>query len=197
MCTLPMLKFWAMSIPSWWLLNIKQFARWQLQIEKHKREEVGQQQIPSLLLNSYPNWYPILIGVPNKYNYDCYYYLLNHEKVGNLLLPHQLHLSFWNYEKWIKNIYQSQQKNRGTLCNLAPNLAAKLPLPVDNAILNRLKIGLEKNILIDDIMETVHNRLTKLLKMAPRAEELAYLMDEVTTQSDGNLLSDIVVIPLC
>lgn len=57
----------------------------------------------------------------------------------------------------------------------------------------RIIVAPEKDVLIDDKAETVRARMSKLFKLAPRAEELAYLMDEFTAQAEANPIADVDV----
>jgi hypothetical protein len=173
-----------------WFANLKQFAQWHLQMEKLRHTGMDPEDIPSQLKNSYPHWHPILVGVPFNFSYARYAYLLHHDKVANLLLPHQIHLANWHYKQWINRFDQIQTKNSNLLNGLIANLEIYSPKPIENLQSDRIKIGPEKELLIDDETESAKIRFSKLLELGPRAEELAYLMDEFIIQREDPSVSD-------
>lgn len=173
-----------------WLLSLKQFAQWQFQMERLALEGIDPPDIPSSLKEKYPNWQPILVGVPNKYNYAKYVYLLRHSKIQNLLLPHQLHLAAWHFMQWITRLDKAPLNNLGTLQHLIPNEVKDLSLFQIEEKSIHIHVELERKIIIDDESESVRTRLSKLLEIAPRAEELAQLMDEFSPESEDVSVSD-------
>jgi hypothetical protein len=174
-----------------WLVTLKQFVQWQLLMEKMKRTGIDAEGISPQLKDSYPDWYPILIGVPTKYNYARYAHLLPHKQVGVLLLPHQIHLTAWHFDQWATHFDEALPQNLAVLRRLIPNPPAHTRLLVNHIASKRIVVAPERDVLIDDKAETVHARMSKLFKLAPRAEELAYLMDEFTAQAEVNPVADV------
>lgn len=168
-----------------WLVTLKQFAQWQ-----SKRSGIDVEGISPELKDSYPNWHPILIGVPTKYNYARYAHLLPHRQMGVVLLPHQVHLADWHFAQWAKRFDEALPQNLAVLNRLIPNPPVHTRLPVNGIPLKRIVVAPERDVLIDDKVETVRARMSKLFKFAPRAEELAYLMDEFTAQVEANPVAD-------
>jgi len=173
-----------------WLVSLKRFVRWQILLENRERDDIDVDDIPAPLKESHPNWLPILIGIPTKYNYGLYAHLLRHQQVGNLLLPHQVHLATWHIEQWTMSYDELLQKNLCSLQRFIPSNQTTINWPTNRRILNRVSISTEWDISIDDSAETIRSRMLNLLKLAPRAEELAYLMDEFTTQFEVNSVTD-------
>lgn len=147
--------------------------------------------IPPQLKDSYPDWYPILIGVPTKHNYAHYAHLLPYRQMGVLLLPHQIHLADWHFKQWATRFDETLPQNLAVLHRLIPNPPAHTLLPVNRIPSKRIVVAPERDVLIDDKAETVRARMSKLFKLAPRAEELAYLMDEFTAQAEVNPVADV------
>lgn len=174
-----------------WLVTLKQFVQWQLLMEKIKRTGIDVEGISPKLKDSYPNWHPILIGVPTKYNYARYAHLLPHNQMGVLLLPHQIHLADWHFKQWATRFDETLPQNLAVLHRLIPNSPAHTLLPVNRIPSKRIVVAPERDVLIDDKAETVRARMSKLFKLAPRAEELAYLMDEFTAQAEVNPVADV------
>ncbi len=174
-----------------WLVSLKRFVQWQLLMEQIERTGVDVEGIPPQLKNSHPHWHPILIGIPTKYHYARYAYLLRHQQVGVLLLPHQIHLAAWHFDQWATRFDQALAQNLAALQRLIPGPPARIHLPVNRIASKRITVGLEKDVLIDDRAEISRTRMSKLFKLAPRAEELAYLMDEFTDQTEVNPVADV------
>lgn len=175
-----------------WLVSLKRFVQWQLLMEKAKRTGIDAGGISPQLRDSYPHWHPILIGVPTQYNYARYTHLLRHRQMGVLLLPHQIHLATWHFDQWATRFDQALPQNLAVLRQFIPNPAAhNLLATTDGVVSKRIIVAPEKAVLIDDKAETIRARMLKLFKLAPRAEELAYLMDEFTTQAEANPVADV------
>ncbi|RMG88924.1 MAG: hypothetical protein D6706_22280, partial [Chloroflexi bacterium] len=174
-----------------WFVTLKQFVQWQLLMERIKRTGIDSGGISPQLKNCYPNWNPILIGVPTKYNYARYAHLLRHKEVGVLLLPHQIHLAAWHFKQWATRFDEGMSQNLAVLRQLIPNPPPHLRQPVKPAAVKRIVTAPEKDVQIDDKTEITRARMSKLFKLAPRAEELAYLMDEFTAQAEANLAADV------
>lgn len=174
-----------------WLVSLKRFIRWQLLMGKRGRTGTDVEGIPPQLKNCYPHWYPIVIGVPTQYNYARYAYLLRHEQMGFLLLPHQTHLSAWHFDQWVARFDQALPQNLGVLRRFIPNPPTHIRLPSKRIASTRIIVDPEKDVLIDDKSEIIRTRISKLVKLAPRAEELAHLMNEFTDQAEVNQVTDV------
>lgn len=111
--------------------------------------------------------------------------------MGVLLLPHQLHFAIWHFNQWNTRFDQILPQNLSVLREFVPNVPTQIRLPADHVALNRITITSESDILVDDKAENVHTRMAKLFRLAPRAEELAHLMDEFTTETEINPVADI------
>ncbi len=173
-----------------WQISLKKFVQWKLQLERTKRSEGQIEDIPFELINSYPIWNPILIGVPSNYYYTRYAHMLDFENIYNLVLPHQINLANWHYCQWINSFKNVNLNNFRTLKKLNP-------LSKDTVVINAIKdvqepliIASYGNILIEDKVEPPNVRLLKLLESNPRAEELAYLFDVMNPDYDDNSLTD-------
>jgi hypothetical protein len=173
-----------------WLINLKQFVQWHLQLERFERSGVDTEDVPSELNNSYPYWNPILVGTPTKHNYTRYAHLLQFDQVCNLLLPHQEYLADWHYRQWITCLDKVIPQNLNTLRRLNPLSNIASPTSEDTNEINRIIVAPGSDILIDDKAEPAHVRLSKLLQVAPRVEELAYLIDELNPEGDSNSIAD-------
>ena len=174
-----------------WLVSLKQFTKWQLLMEKIGRSGIDIEGIPDPLKENHHRWYPILIGVPTKYNYPRYAHLLRHKQVGILLSPHLLPLATWHFNQWIAIFDQTLPQNFAVLQQLIPDPPTNARISANRVKLNRIIIAPEQDVLIDDKSEAMRSQMKELLKLAPRAEEFAYLMDEFTAQSEVNTLADI------
>lgn len=174
-----------------WLVTLKQLVQWHLLMEKMKRSGIDVEGISPELKDSYSNWYPILIGIPTQYNYARYAHLLRHRQMGVLLLPHQIHLATWHFNQWVTRFDDALPKNLAVLRRLIPNPPAHTHLTVDRVASKRIVIASERDVLIDDKAENIHTRMSNLFKLAPRAEELAYLMEEFTAQAEVNPVADV------
>jgi hypothetical protein len=111
--------------------------------------------------------------------------------MGVLLLPHQIHLAAWHFNQWATRFDQALPQNLAILRQLIPNPPAHIRLPVNRIASKYIVVAPEQDILIDDKAETIRTRMSKLFKLAPRAEELAYLIDEFTAQAEVNPVADV------
>ncbi len=173
-----------------WLMTLKQFVQWQLSLQKMKRDGLDVEEIPQPLKDNYPIWHPILIGPPKIYNYTRYAHLFSHQQMGVLLLPHQVHLANWHFEQWNRRFDEQVSQNMMTLSQLAshpPNTSQTSNKPTTS---KRLLITAANDILLDDKVETIRSRIETLFKVAPRTEELAYLMDEIPAQVEVSPVAD-------
>ena len=174
-----------------WLVTIKQFVQWQLLMERMKRTGIDSDGVSPQLKNCYPSWHPILIGVPTRHHYARYAHLLNHTQMGVLLLPHQIHLAAWHFKQWATRFDEVMPQNMAVLQQLIPNPPLHIRPPAKSVVSKRIVTTPEKDVQIDDKAEITHARMSKLFKLAPRAEELAYLMDEFTAQAEVSPVADV------
>jgi hypothetical protein len=174
-----------------WLINLKQFVQWRLQMEKVERSGEQIEDIPLELRNTYPTWKPILVGVPTKYNYTRYTHLLRFEQFYNLILPHQDHWANWHYRQWINTFGRVIPHNFSTLQRLNPSSIGTPQANKEEGIQEPIIVNPSNSILIEDKVEPPHIRLAKLLQSAPRAEELALLFDTLIPDVDDNPISDL------
>lgn len=173
-----------------WFVSLKRFVQWQLLMEKMERTGLDIEGIPPQLKDCYPHWHPIVIGVPTQYNYARYAHLLRYKQMGVLLLPHQIHLATWHFKQWATRFDEVMPQNMAVLRQLIPNPPPHIRLPIKPVASKRITVSPEQDMLLDDKAETARARMSTLFKLAPRAEELAYLMDEFTAQAEVNPVAD-------
>jgi hypothetical protein len=173
-----------------WLVNLKQFVQWRLQIENFERSGVEIEDVPSELKNSHAFWNPVLIGLPTKYNYTRYNHLLQFAQIFNLLLPHEEHLANWHYRQWVNSYDKVIPYNLETLHRLNPFAKVTPPLFNDKNSINPIVITQGIDILIEDKAEPARVRLSMLLHSTQRVEELAFLFDAFNPEVDSNPISD-------
>lgn len=174
-----------------WLVSMKQFIQWQLLVEKMKRNGIDVEGIPPQLKESYPNWHPILVGVPTKYHYANYAHMLTVDQLGTLLLPHQVHLAKWHFNQWNERFKQAVLYNKAVLGRLTPIPQVQTNSAVNGAFSNRIAIEMEKSIKIDDLHESIYDRTVKIFEVGPRADEIAFLMNELNIEPETNMIADI------
>jgi hypothetical protein len=174
-----------------WLVSLKRFVQWQVLMGKMGRTGIDVEGIPTRLKDCYPHWHPIVIGVPTKYNYARYAHLLRHKKMGVLLLPHQIHLAAWHFDQWAARFDQTLPQNLAALRRFIPDPPAHIRLITNRVVSKRIVVSPEQDVLIDDKAENLRTRMSKLFKLASRAEQLAYLMDEFTAQAEANPVADV------
>lgn len=160
-----------------WIVSLKQLSLWHRDNVIEETDETQVSTIPKQLKDTFPEWYPILVGSPNHYNYPLYEQIFHHYEAANLILPQQSQLLIWHYKNLSSLLGNSLVHNLRTLEDLIPTQLVLENLHAGEAAEKRIILNKSIDLIIDDQGDDAENGFTDLFTLAPRIEELANLMD--------------------
>ncbi|RIK76514.1 hypothetical protein DCC62_11320 [candidate division KSB1 bacterium] len=164
-----------------WLSSVKQLAQWQLIKERCQWLEEECVGLPEGLDDFQVPWHPILVGLPMKRHYCHYSFLLQSPKVEILTFPHQFSALQYHLQAWKELFDQTTNASLLTLKSFL-NFEAKVTFPNKRS----LSIGSEKHLAIEKISEESTKKLKALIKLRPRTEEFALLMNDEDQENQSD-----------
>lgn len=174
-----------------WLTNIKEFAQWETSVRNNYDFNSSKLQIPKALLESFPEWHPFLIGVPTKGKSAYYTHFLQFKNLHVLLSPHQISLAHWHFKRWNEIFNKTPSYNISSLLKFISPTMPNPTLPIPSLSVPRVSVANQDNLVLNENAEKKQSRMNDFIKLSPRIEELAYLLEEIVSPDDSDAFGEL------